>query len=336
MPEREKSRRAEGQSRGSARVARPFWSGTISFGLVTIAVEMLSGVRQREEGLRWVDADGNGIRRVYYCPRDGQEVCEDDLARAYETDDGELVPLTEDELDEAAPEATREIALRRFVDREDLPLLHMERSYYLLPKGDAPRPYHLLAQTMETLGRAGLATLVMRGKEHLVAVLADRGVLRAQMLRFADAVRSARTVGLEQPAVPSDEALGRMGAAIESLRHDHLDEDTLSNPDEHSIREAAMRKFSDDQDVLRAERSVSNPSAGSGNTIDLITVLKERLAASLGVGAPRASASELKELTKDALMERARAAQIRGRSSMNKDELVAALREADESGLATG
>ncbi|HEY0671085.1 MAG TPA: Ku protein, partial [Longimicrobiales bacterium] len=168
---------------------RSFWSGTITFGLVSIPVNLFPGVRSQRAALRMLADDGTPLQRRFYCEKQNREVNGDEIVRGYETAKGKYVVVTDDELEALEPKKSRDIDLRRFVPAEDIDPLFFERSYYLAPAGESVKAYRLLAETMEKTGRAGIATFVMRGKEYLVAIVAEDGLLRADTMRFADELR---------------------------------------------------------------------------------------------------------------------------------------------------
>ena len=110
----------------------------------------------------------------------------------------------------STPEKSREIDLRRFVPLEQIDPMYFDRAYFLVPDKEAPKAYRLLAQSLENMGRAGIATFVMRGKEYLVAIIAEGGVLRAETLRFEDELR----IAIEERASLSPDALTGMEASL--------------------------------------------------------------------------------------------------------------------------
>jgi DNA end-binding protein Ku len=188
-------RRAEREPR-EARGVRAFWSGTISFGLVSVPVDLHSAVRSQKPALRMLAPDGTPLARRYRCPEHDRDVDGDELVRGYEVEPGEHVVVTDEELEALAPRASRDIDLRKFVPLAQLDPFRFERAYVLAPQGDSVKAYRLLAEVMEREERAGIATFVLRGKQHLVAILARGGVLHAETLRFAGEVRSPESVGL--------------------------------------------------------------------------------------------------------------------------------------------
>jgi DNA end-binding protein Ku len=254
--------------------ARPFWSGLLSFGLVSIPVDLLPAHRTSRGALRMLDADGTPLARRYYCPADEHEVEAEHLVRGFELDNGKVVVVTDDELEALAPKKSREIDLRLFVDRDQIDPLYFEHGYFLAPGANSGKAYRLLGAVMEESRRAGIATFVMRDKEYLVAIFADGGLLRAETLRFHGEVRSTRDVGLPQRATANDGALERMRRAVSALSEEKWKPDELSDPHE-AIRELAERKLKQRKDVVSSDGA---PERESGVVIDLMEVLRKSLA----------------------------------------------------------
>jgi DNA end-binding protein Ku len=264
---------------------RSFWSGTITFGLVSIPVELFPANRSQRISLRMVSEDGVPLSRRYFCSQDGRELDWDDIVRGYEIEKDEYVVVTDDELERLAPEKTRDIDLRRFVPAADIDPIFFERAYYLTPGGNSTKAYRLLAATMEQTGRAGIATFVMRGKEYLVAILAESGILRAETLRFAEEIRSADDVGLPAPPKPKAADVKKMTAAISRLTKKSLDEAELEDRSAERLLELVARKEKSGEDVVEAPAGDVAPSEG---VIDLMEVLRR----SLQGGSPGAAAGK--------------------------------------------
>ncbi len=182
----------------SGASTRPFWSGVITFGLVSIPVNLLPANRQTRVSLRMLSPEGHPLSRRYYAPATGRELTDQQMVRGYEIEKDEYVVVTDEELERLAPERSRAIDLRQFVDAEQIPPLYFERAYFLVPGEASEKAYRLLATVMEKTKRAGIATFVMRGKEYLVAILAENGILRAETLRFSDEIRSPKDLGLPE------------------------------------------------------------------------------------------------------------------------------------------
>src|SRR2546421_181550 len=192
------------KSDGAARSARPFWSGTLTFGLVSVPVDLYPGNRTNRAPLRMLGPNGEPLSRRYFSEKTGRDLDDDEMIRGYEIDKGKYVAVTDEELERLAPESSRDIDLRRFVDLQSIPPLYFDRSYFLAPSEGSEKAYKLLSTTMGKEGLAGVATFVMRGKEYLVAIFPENGILRAETMRFPDEIRSPKEIDLpEKKTVPA-------------------------------------------------------------------------------------------------------------------------------------
>ncbi|MGH9970625.1 MAG: Ku protein, partial [Pyrinomonadaceae bacterium] len=129
--------------------------------------------------LRMLGPEGTPLARKYYSEKTERDLDADEMVRGYEIDKGKFVVVTDEELERLAPDKTRDINLTRFVKEDSIPPIYFERGYFLTPAGNSEKAYKLLAEAMEKTGQAGIATFVMRGKEYLVAIFSDHGILRA-------------------------------------------------------------------------------------------------------------------------------------------------------------
>jgi DNA end-binding protein Ku len=254
---------------------RSFWSGTITFGLVSIPVELYPAHRSSRVSLRMVSPEGTPLERRYFCTREDRELDWGEIVRGYELEKDSYVVVTDEELEKLAPDRTRDIDLRRFVPADDIDPVHFERAYFLTPGGNSTKAYRLLAATMEKTGRAGIATFVMRGKEYLIAILAENGILRAETLRFADEVRTAEDVGLPAPAPAAETAVKKVEKAIRALTRDALDESQLEDRASARLTDLARRKAEVGEDVVSAPDVETAPAADG--VLDLMAVLKRSL-----------------------------------------------------------
>src|SRR5205807_5773804 len=139
---------------------------------------------------------GEPLSRKYYSQKTGRDLDDEDMVRGYEIDKDKYVVVTDEELERLAPEQSRDIDLRRFVELQSIPPLFFDRSYFLAPSEGSEKAYKLLAETMKKEDLAGIATFVMRGKEYLVSIFPENGILRAETMRFKDELRAPKEVGL--------------------------------------------------------------------------------------------------------------------------------------------
>lgn len=257
---------------------RPMWSGTLSFALVTVPVDLYPANRRTRSSLRMLSDDGTPLVRRYFEPGGDKPLDAEHLERAYELDDGRFVPLTDEELESLAPEKARDIDLTRFVDVAEVPPLYFERAYYLVPSGDSNLAYRLLSATMERTGKAGLASFVMRGKQYPVAIFAEHGVLRAQTLRFPEEVRTPEDVGLPEPATAPREVVSAVKKAVQKLEKGGFAPEELRDSYWERLTELVEQKRTRHEDVIDPPEELPQEQA-SAQIIDLVAVLKKSLSA---------------------------------------------------------
>jgi DNA end-binding protein Ku len=203
-------------------MARPLWSGSLNFGLVNVPVALYSGVVDTDLHFRQLHAkDHTPVEIHRFCAEDDEEVPYEAMVHGYETDKGELVMLTDEELGAAAPHKTRTIEIEAFVDLEDVDPIYFDHPYLLMPAGEAEgthRAYRLLLEVMSRTDRAALGRFVMRTKEYLVLIRERDGRLALITLRFHDEVRPTKDVPTPtKKDAPAKKEVDRAVALIEAL-----------------------------------------------------------------------------------------------------------------------
>jgi DNA end-binding protein Ku len=258
-----------------ATPVRPLWTGTLSFGLVSVPVELYTANRANPVSLRMLDSDGTPLARRYFCPQHKRALDSDEIVRGYEVEDGEFVVVTDDELESAEPEKSGDIDLKLFADVNDIDPLFFERAYFLAPGGKSSKAYRLLAETMEKTGRAGIATFVMRDRQYLVAILAENGILRAETMRFVDEVRSPEEVGLPEKGTAKSAQVQKIEREMSKLTKRALDVAELHDDRAEQLLDLVMRKQAEGRDVVEAD--VTAETDDRDTVIDLMAELKKRM-----------------------------------------------------------
>jgi DNA end-binding protein Ku len=310
------------------------WSGVITFGLVSVPVALLPAQRPQRISLRMLAPDGTPLRRRYYCSKEDRMLDAEEIVRGYEIEKEQYIVISDDELEALAPEKSKEIDLRRFVPIEQIDPAYFKRAYFLSPLGEVIKPYRLLAAAMEASGRAGIATFVMRGKEYLVAILSQNGILRAETMRFADELRTPADIGLEEepPRLPEAD-LKAIEAEIRAAAAPELDTGELTDPNGRKLQHLIEEKRARGQGVLTTGGTAADDEEDKeeDNVIDLMEIIKRSigLKAAPADNAPKGELRSFAEhhQSRQALYEAARALDISGRSKMTKEELAAAVRE---------
>ncbi len=166
-------------------MARPIWSGTLSFGLLNIPVSLMSGERRTDISFRMLDSrDNSPIRYERVNADTGEEVAWKDIVKAFEYDKGSYVVLDPDDIKSAAPESHDAIEVEAFVDAASIGPQYFEKPYVLVPAKKAEKGYVLLREALASTGRIGIARVVIRTRESLCAVMPQGNALLLLMMRY--------------------------------------------------------------------------------------------------------------------------------------------------------
>jgi DNA end-binding protein Ku len=204
-------------------MARPVWSGTISFGLVAIPVKLFHAVRRQSVSFNQLDE--RNMARIRYRKvnaETGEEVGDDHIVKGYEISKGRYIVVDPDELEPFMPVATKSVDLEEFVDLADIDPVYFDTAYHLAPDGP-PKPYVLLARAMEASGKVAIGRFVMRNKQYTAAIRAEDGRLVMSTLAYADEVIDPSDIdelqGLESIEV-NDKEVAMAEALVASLSAD--------------------------------------------------------------------------------------------------------------------
>jgi DNA end-binding protein Ku len=310
----------EEKSRG-----RSLWSGSIVFGLVSIPVELHPAVSRDRPSLTTIDSEGVPLARRYFCPKHDRALDREEIVRGHADDGGEFATFEDEEIAELGPEQSREIKLEQFAPRVEIPPFAADRPYILAPSEAGTKPYKLLAQVLGEEDMAGIATFVMRGKEYLISIVAEDGLLRAQTLRYHDELRAVEDL-VDAPEVePDEDTVEAFVEAIEEASADELDAEELADLEARALRELAEAKRERDEDVIEPQ---VEPEAEPGTVIDLMQSLKKSIEQTKSGRTPARTDDDLEEMTKEELYATASKLDISGRSRMSKKQLAKAISKA--------
>ena len=200
-------------------MARTLWSGSLSFGLVNVPVQLVSAVRDLDLHFHQLhEKDKVRIEQRRFCAKEDVEVTIEEVAHSYDLD-GEAVVVTDEELASVQPRKTRTIDIEAFVPVADLDPIFFDHPYFLVPAGESEgtlRAYQLLERTMDQSDRVALGRFVMRTKEYLAAIRARDGVLELTTMLFHDEVRPTKPIPTGGKK-PSKQQLDHAVAIIEEL-----------------------------------------------------------------------------------------------------------------------
>ncbi|RKN43796.1 Ku protein [Streptomyces hoynatensis] len=347
-------------------MARAIWSGVLTFGLVTVPVQLFTATEDHTVHFRQFQrGTSDRVRRKRVNERTGEEVAYDEIVKGYDLGGGDYVIVEPGELNDVAPGKSQTIDVSGFVALDRIEPVFFDRTYYLAPKGEEyTGVYALLRTALDEAGKAGVATFVMRGKQYLIALRAQTECLVLHTLHWADEVRDPAG---ELPVLPGrKEGRGReldtARELIDALSIDWRPEDYHDTYEER-VRELIEAKAEgreivaaegppeatgvvDLMDALRAsvDRSRERPSRGGGGTGEVRELREARRRA--GGGRRRGDrpargrkrkdrpapggGEDLARLSKKELYRRAGELGVRGRSTMDRGRLAQAVARAAE------
>jgi DNA end-binding protein Ku len=255
---------------------RAIWKGAVSFGLVSVPVKLYAATESHDVSFRQVHVkDGGRIRYQRICSIDGEEVPYAEIAKGYETEDGEMVVLTDEDMAELPSTSSREIAVEKFVPSDQIDPMLFERSYYLEPESTGAKPYALLRQALLEADRVAVVTVALRQRT-TVAVLRVRpteagDVIVLQTMMWPDEVR-VPDFNVETGEVkPAEVKMAKM--LVETLAGDF---DPAEFEDDYAEAvEALVKTKIEGGEVTRTETSTPT----SGEVVDLLAALQRSVAA---------------------------------------------------------
>jgi DNA end-binding protein Ku len=300
---------------------RPLWSGAITFGLVNAPVRVYSAISEHQLHFHLLHRkDDSPIGYEKICKQEDKPVPDDEIVKAFEYAKGKFVYMEDEDFEAARVEGSRTIDITDFVPYEEIDPIFFARTYYVGPAEGADHVYSLLARALEQSGLAGIAKFVMRDRQHLGLLRVRDGVITLEQLYFADEIRPTTEIAPTKSKVDKRE-LEMASTLIDSFAGAWEPEkykDTYR--DELLAVVEAKRKGRDVHEAAEAEEEEA--------PTDLMTALRESIERSRTGRRPPVRDRQLERLSKEELVERARRANLPGRSKMSKDELVAALRRA--------
>jgi DNA end-binding protein Ku len=201
---------------------RAIWKGAVSFGLVNVPVRLFSATENHDVQFRQVhEKDGGRIRYQRVCAIDGEEVPYSDIAKGYETSDGQMVVLSDQDMKSLPSRSSKEISIEKFVPSEQIDPLLFDKSYYLEPDKTGLKPYVLLRDALEKADRMALVTVSIRTRMTLAVLRVREGVIVLQTLLWADEVRAPEFESLSEETHATSKELAMAASLVDSLSGDY-------------------------------------------------------------------------------------------------------------------
>ncbi|MGH7629568.1 MAG: Ku protein [Gemmatimonadales bacterium] len=253
--------------------ARSISSATISFGLVSVPVDLYSSSESSASvSFNMLHKScGTRLKQQYVCPKDDVVVERDDTAKGYEFAKGQYVMFSPEELKALDEKATNTIDISEFVPLAEVDRIYVDKTYYLGPDKGGERAYRLLVEALKETGRAALGQYSARGRQYLVLVRPMDGLLAMEQLHYADEIRSAADVPRPEVAVkPAELTLARQ--LIEQTATDEFHPERYHDTVRERVLEAIQAKVEGQE--ITAEPQEAPPT----KIIDLMEALKASLA----------------------------------------------------------
>jgi DNA end-binding protein Ku len=252
-------------------MARPIWSGTISFGMVSIPVKLFSATSSKDISFNLLHATcGTRLKQIRWCPTDEVEVPWAETVRGYEYAKGEYVTLTEEDFDSLPLPSRHTIELSAFVEEKEIDPVFYEKAYYLEPDAKGEKPYALLLKALAEKDLVAVATITMRKKEQLCAIRPSEGRILLETLFYPDEIEQARELHMTRFKVSEGE-MNMAFTLIDLLRKPFEPEDYQDH-----YREALGELI---EAKLKGKKVSKAPPARDPKVIDLADALRRSVAA---------------------------------------------------------
>ena len=249
---------------------RAIWKGAVSFGLVSVPVKLYAATESHDVQFRQVHAkDGGRIKYQRVCSIDGEEVAYADIAKGYETDDGQMVILDDDDLAELPSSSSREISVEKFVPSEQIDPLLLEKSYYLEPDKAAAKPYALLRESLKEADRMAVVTVALRNRTSTAVLRVRDDVIVLQTMMWPDEIRKPDFAGLdvkESEVKPQELKMARL--LVDTLAGDY--DSTEYEDDYRGAVEAIVQAKLEGGEVKHAPAAKES----TGEVVDLLAALQ--------------------------------------------------------------
>jgi DNA end-binding protein Ku len=253
---------------------RAIWKGAVSFGLVSVPVKLYSATESHDISFRQVHAkDGGRIKYQRVCSIDGEEVPYAEIAKGYETEDGEMVILDDDDLADLPANSSREISVEKFVPSDQIDPMMFEKSYYLEPEKSGLKPYALLRDALRESDRVAVVTVAIRTRMTPALLRVRDDVLVMQTLMWPDEIRTPDFGSLKDVQDPKPQELEMARLLLDTLAGDY-DPDDFEDDYAEAVQTMVQAKL-EGGEVKRTKEAA--PSAGE--VVDLLAALQRSVAA---------------------------------------------------------
>jgi DNA end-binding protein Ku len=254
------------------------WKGAISFGLLNVPVKMGAATHRENIAFRQLHRDCNTpINQKRFCSKCGREVAYDEIIRGYEYEPGRFVLITDEEIAGLPIKSAKYIDIVDFIQVSEVDPIYFDKTYYLWPEKGGEKPYLILRDAMQKTGKAAVAKVTMREREHLCVVRLVGDALSLSMMYFQDEIRSTDELGITEIAGKVQVRPEEMEMAVKLV--DNLTDRFTPEKYHDAYREellSLIRAKVEGEEVVQAEAPAAEVS---GNVIDLMERLRQSVEA---------------------------------------------------------
>jgi DNA end-binding protein Ku len=253
---------------------RAIWKGAVSFGLVNVPVRLFAATQENDIRFHQVHRDDGGrIRYKRTCSVCGEEVDYTDIAKGYETSDGQLVILTDEDLDKLPVASSHEIDVVEFVPAAQVDPILFARSYYLEPDARAAKPYALLREALIETDRMAIVKVALRQKENLAVLRVRDNVILLQTMLWPDEVRQPDFAVLDEDVELRPQELKMAASLVESMASD-FNPDEFADGYREAVAELIDAKLERGESAQLPGTEEAGEQTATGEVIDLLTALQ--------------------------------------------------------------
>jgi DNA end-binding protein Ku len=243
----------------------------VSFGLVNVPVKLYTATESHDISFNQVHrTDGGRIRYKRVCDVCGEQVPYDDIAKGYESEDGQLVILTDEDLAELPVASSREIGVEKFVPADQIDPMWMEKSYYLEPEKNGQKPYALLREALREADRMALVTVSIRQRSTMAVLRVRDDIIVLQTLLWPDEIRKPEFSGLDADQTARPQELAMAASLVESLSGDY-DPDEFEDEYRDEMERLVEAKLGHGE---AAPAPAPKQDDGGGKVVDLLSALQ--------------------------------------------------------------
>lgn len=281
-------------------MARPIWTGTLSFGLLNVPVSLMSGERSVDLHFRMLDSRSNTpVRYERVNAETGEEVPWKEIVKAFEYAKGSYVVLEPEDIKSAASEGREVVEVKAFVDANAIGPEYFEKPYILVPGKKAEKGYVLLRETLKRTGRIGIARVVIRTREYLSAVMPRDNALMLVLLRYPQELVDVEEYKIPQGAASQYRISAKEIQMAEQLITSMSDEwapNDYKDEFRDRLRKVIEKRMKSKGVVTPpADEEAETPENATTNVVDFMALLQQSLASKKRTPAKKTAAKTIRK-----------------------------------------